>query len=108
LFVCVDEELSIDGVADLMLEGPDRFPLGLALVYLSLEVDPTLGALLADLADGHHVDGVVELPVASSAETVDDPASRGVFDGGCTCIGGELIPVGEPTDVTGVADQSAS
>ena len=105
--MCVDEELAIDGVADLSLERPDGFPLGLALGHLLLEVDPTLRVLLADLADGHHVDGVVELAVAPAAEAMDDPSSRGALDGGHTGIGGELVPVGEPTDVTGVTDQSA-
>ena len=56
--------MPIDGVGDLPLEGSDRFLLGLAFGNLLLEVGATLGVGLADLADGHHVDGMVELPVA--------------------------------------------
>ena len=40
----VDEELPIDGVADVTLERPDGLPLGLALGHLLLEVDRTAGA----------------------------------------------------------------
>ena len=103
----VDEELPIDGVADVTLERPDRLPLGLALGHLLLEVGPALGVGLADLADGHHVDGMVELTVASPAEPVDDPTTRGDLDGSDPGVGGELVPVGEPADITGVADERA-
>src|SRR5664280_1204938 len=107
LLLCVDEELPIDGVTDVTLEGADRLPLGLAFRHLPLEVDPALRVLLADLADGHHVDGVVELAVASPAQPMDDPATGGQLDWGHSGIGGELVPGGEPTDVSGVADQLA-
>ena len=36
---------------------------------------------------------------------MDDSASRGVFDGSYTLIGSELVPVAEPTDITGVTNQ---
>jgi hypothetical protein len=87
------------------LEGPDGLSLGLALSYLPLEVDPALGVLLTNLADGHQMDGVVELPVASTTEAVEGPAPGGVLDGSHSGIGGELVPVGEPRDVAGVTDQ---
>src|SRR5664280_573077 len=107
LLLCVDEELPIDGVADVTLERPDRLALGLPLGRLLLEVDTPLRVLLADLADGHHVDGMVELAVASSAQPMDDPAAGGQLNWGHSGIGGELVPGGEPTDVSGVADQLA-
>jgi hypothetical protein len=49
------------------------------------------------------VDGVVELPVSSSAEAMDGPAPGGRLDGGDARLGGELVPIGEPTDIIGVA-----
>jgi hypothetical protein len=51
------------------------------------------------------VDGVIELAVSSAAETMDDSPSGRVLDGSHTGIGGELIPVGEPADISGVADE---
>ena len=98
LVLCVDEEPSIDGVGDLALERPDGFPLGLAVGHLLLEVDPALGVLLADLADGHHVDGVVQLAVAPATEAVEGPAPRGVLDGSYSegtlpCDSGFLDPL---------------
>jgi hypothetical protein len=103
--VCVDEELPIDGVADVTLERSDRLPLGLPLGHLPLEIGAALRVLLADLADGHHVDGVVELAIAPATEAVDDPTAGGQLDGGDTGIGGELVPGSETPDIAGVADR---
>jgi len=47
----VEDELSVDGVGNLALEGAQRLALGLALGHLALEVGPALGVGLADLAD---------------------------------------------------------
>src|ERR1700676_1052013 len=105
LLLCVETELAVHGVADVSLEGADGYPLGLSLGEHPVEVDPTFGVVLADLADGHHVDGVVELTVAPSTEPVDDPTTGGQLDGSYSGIGGELVPGGEPTDIPGVADQ---
>ena len=93
LILGVEDELAVDGVGDLSLERPDGFPLGLAFGHLSLEVGPALRLGLTDLADGHHVDGVVELTVPSPGQSVDDPATRGELDGGGAVVGGELVPV---------------
>jgi len=59
----VEDQVPVDRVGDLALQGADGVLLGLARGHLLLQVDPTLGLGLTDLADSHHVDGVVELPV---------------------------------------------
>ena len=104
LVVCVEEELAVDGVCDVSLERADCLPLGLALGHLALEVGPTLRVGLADLTDGHHVDGVIELPVAATAQTVDGAPPGGKLDGCHAGIRSELVPAGESADVTGVAN----
>jgi hypothetical protein len=48
---------------------------------------------------------MVELAVAASAQSMDDPASRRQLDGSHTGIGSELVPGGEATDIAGVADE---
>ena len=60
----VEEQLAVDGVGDLTLEGSNRFLLRLALGDLALEVDPALRVRIADLGDRCHVDVVIELAVA--------------------------------------------
>lgn len=60
----VDEELSVDGVADLTLEGSERFFVGLALGSLVVEVGASLEVTVTDPGDGGEVEGVVEWPVA--------------------------------------------
>jgi hypothetical protein len=40
----VEKQLSVDGVAHLALEGPDRFLLGLVFGDLALEVGPAFRA----------------------------------------------------------------
>jgi len=73
--------MAVDDVGDLPLERPDGFLLGLALSHLLVEVRPPLGVGLSDLANGRHVDGVVELPIAPSGQPVGHPSSGGDFDG---------------------------
>ncbi len=51
----VDEQLAVDGVADLALERSDRLALGLALGNFAFEVRATFGVGLAELADRCHV-----------------------------------------------------
>ena len=101
----VEEQLAIDGVGDVPLERPDRLSLGLAFGHLLLEVGPTVRVRLSDLADGHHVDRMVELAVAPTAQPVDSPTARRQLDWRDAGIGGELVPTREPTDVTRVADE---
>jgi hypothetical protein len=72
----IEDQLAIDGVRDVALERAQSLSLGLALGHLAIEVGPTLGVGLADLTDGHHVDGVVEEAMASQREPVKDPTSR--------------------------------
>ena len=59
----VDDQLSIHGVGDLTLEGAQCFLRGLALGHLAIEVLSSF-ALVANLGDGDHMDGVVEASVA--------------------------------------------
>ncbi len=67
--VVVSEELSVDGVADASFEGPHRFFAAVALGLLASVVGASRG-VVADLGDGDHVDGVVELAVAAWVEPV--------------------------------------
>ncbi len=59
----VGDELAVDGVADLALESAQGFLLRLALGDAPVEVGPAVGVGLAKLADGDHVERVVELSV---------------------------------------------
>lgn len=62
----VKHQLAVDGVGDLALQAPDRFTLRLSLGDPAQVVAPAVRVGLADLADGGHVDGVVEHAVAAS------------------------------------------
>jgi hypothetical protein len=72
----VDDELAVDGVADVSLQRADGVLLGLAIGELALEIDAPVGAGLADLTDRREVQGVVEAPVLSLGDTVHDSAAR--------------------------------
>src|SRR5918994_506347 len=54
----------LHGVADAPLEGSQRFLLGLPFGELALVVGPA-GRVVADLGNGGHVDGVVQLAIAA-------------------------------------------
>src|SRR5690349_12837769 len=101
----VDDELSVDGVADVALQRSECFAFGLALGDPPLKVGASFGSGLADLADGGHVQGVVEVTVAALREPVHDAPAGGELDGGGAVVGGVAVPVGEPADVTAVADE---
>lgn len=103
----VDQQLAVDGVADVALQRTDRFLLRLSLGDLALEVGASVRPRLADLADGGHVDGVVELPVAASRHPVHDAAARRELDRCRAVVGGEGVPAGEAAGVAGVADDLA-
>jgi hypothetical protein len=103
--VGIEEELSIDGIADAPLEGAHGFFLGLALGDLALEERAAGRVREADLGDRGDVDGVVQLPVASPGEPVRDPPTRGHLDGGGAGVGGEVVLAGETADVAGVFDE---
>jgi hypothetical protein len=104
----VEKQLAVDGVRDLTLERPQGLLLRLALGNLAVEVDPSLGAGVADLSDRGHVEGVVELAVAAAREPMHDPPTRGQLDRSRAAIGGIGISVGETSNVAGVSDQRRS
>lgn len=82
----VDYELAVASVGDLALERPEHLHLGLALFDPAVEVDPAGRVGLADLADGRHVDGVVQLAVATLGEAVDNLSPlRTARSGRCRC-----------------------
>ena len=85
----LDEELAVDRVANVPLKRADGFPLRLALGNLPLEVRPTLRVDLVDLADGHHVDGMVSwrLPRRLRRWTIRPPeeSSNSGFAGQRSC-----------------------
>jgi hypothetical protein len=61
----IDEELSVDGVGDAPLEGPDGFLVGLAFGDLAVEEGAAWRVREADLGDRGDAEGVVELPVVT-------------------------------------------
>ena len=60
---------------------------------------------LAQLAEGRHVQGMVQLTVPALGHPMHGASRRGELDRGRAVVGGVVIPVPEPADVTGVADQ---
>src|SRR2546421_5573711 len=103
----VEEQLAVDDVADAPLEGPERFLFRLAFLNLAVEERASRGVRVTDLGDGRDVDGVVQLPVAASGESLHDPAAGGDVDGGGAVVGGVVTLAAEPVDVAGVADEHA-
>jgi len=102
---CVGAELAEDRVADPPLQRATSFLGRLRIdVDLALVVGPPGGAV-ADLGDRGHVQGVVELSVASRVETVPHDLARRRLDGGGAVVGGEVPRGREAGDVTGVPDQ---
>src|SRR5689334_12979903 len=85
-------------------ETSDRFAVGLAAFALSGDVQGGL-RVKPDLADGEHVNGVVELAVAAAVEAVAVGASGGHRDGGAPGDARELCIAGEPVDASDLADQ---
>jgi hypothetical protein len=96
-------ELLVDGVADLPLEGAQRFFAGLALGDLLVVVGAAVAVLVADLGDGGHVDGVVQAPVPAHRQAVDDPVAGGHLDRRGAVIGSETVPAAEPGHLADVA-----
>ena len=68
----VGYEVSIDSIRDAAFQRSDGFLTGLALGDLALVVGVAFG-VVAELADGGDVDGVVEFAVASRVEPVPWP-----------------------------------
>jgi hypothetical protein len=65
----VGDELAVDGVAGLALQGARCFLAGLAFGELAPVVDASVG-VVGDLGDGGDVDGPVELAVPAWVESV--------------------------------------
>src|ERR1035438_10253345 len=104
----VEDELAVDGVADVALEGAESLLLGLAVSDRALEVDPALSSGIADLGDGSHVQSVVELAVAPSRHPMHNPSPRRKLNRSRAVVGGIGVAVGETSDVTRVADERRS
>jgi hypothetical protein len=100
----VDDEVSVDGVADVMLQRADRFFAGLAFGDPAFEVGAAVRVRLAELADRGHVQRVVQLAVPALGQSVHGAPARGVLDGRGAVVGGVVIAVSEACDVAGVAD----
>jgi hypothetical protein len=79
--VGVGDEVSVDRLGDLALEGSQRLLGALALVELASVMGPSLG-VVADLGDRSDVERPVELAVASGVEPVTLPTSTGGGDRG--------------------------
>jgi hypothetical protein len=70
----VRHEVPEDGVGDAPLEAPQRLLTGFALRDLLAVIDPS-SSVRPSLADGDHVQGVVELAVAGQRESLWRTAS---------------------------------
>ena len=64
----VGNELAVDGVAHVTFERAERFLVGLAFAYTTVEVGASFGVRLAELTDRDHVDRVVEFAVPALGE----------------------------------------
>jgi hypothetical protein len=98
---------SVDSVADASLEGPHRFFAAVALGLLAQVVGPS-GGVVADLGDGDHVDGVVELTVAARVQSVSDDRAAGGLDGRGAVVAGGVPGRREAANVAGVAEEVGS
>jgi len=93
-----------DGVADLSFQGAQGFFGGLSLGQFLVEVGAAGAAVVADLADRSHVDGVVEPPVAAPGKPVDLALAAGHLDRRRAIVGSEVIPAGEAGHIAGGGD----
>src|SRR5215203_2091596 len=85
----VRHEVPEDGVGDAPLEAPQRLLTGFALRDLLAVIDPS-SSVRPSLADGDHVQGVVELAVASQREPVAHRLATGGLHRRRTGVGGEV------------------
>jgi len=104
--VGVGEELAVGGVVDVALQRTDGVFL-VCLGELAVEVDAAIGVQLANLADRGQVQRVVEPPVASLRDAVDDPPAGGSLDRSGAVVSGEVIAADEAGHVAGEADEVA-
>jgi hypothetical protein len=94
----------VDRVADLAFECAECGFAAHAFVELAVIVGVARSAGIADLGDGCHMDGVVELAVAATGESVDASVAGGDLDRCGAGVGGEVISAGEAVDVADEAE----
>ena len=94
---------AVDGFGELSLQAPEGFVAAVAGVASALVVVAS-GAGADGLGVGGEVDGVVELAVAVSGQSVAHDFAAAGFDGRGACVAGEAVGAGEAADVADVAE----
>jgi hypothetical protein len=95
----VADELPAGLVGEPPLEAAQRLLGSLALGALALVVAAPVGAWVADLGDGHHVQRVAGPPVPGPRQAVADLVAGGHAGRSGAVVAGEPVPGGEPGDV---------
>lgn len=103
----VVEQVLVDHVRELALQGTHRLAASLAPVHTPLEVGPA-GTVVGELAEGDDVDGSVEPPVATTRQPVDPPVGGRRLDRGGARVAGEVATSREPGHVAGMPDDDGS
>jgi hypothetical protein len=99
-------EVAVDDVGEPSFQRSAGFLGGLRFSeFLQVIVAPGPG--MADLVDRDEVNGSVELPVPSPAESVPGLVAAGGLDRGGAVEAGEVVGAGESFGVTGMADDLA-
>jgi hypothetical protein len=98
--------LPVDDVGESTFEAAQRLFRGLALQAFALVVATAGRVRLADLRHGHHVQRVVESPVAGPGESVPDLLAGGGVRG--AVVGGEVVPAGEAGEVLDLGQDPSS
>ena len=101
--VGVGEEGAVDGFGELSFQESEGFVAAVAGVASALVVVAS-GAGADGLGVGGEVDGVVELAVAVSGQSVAHDVAAAGFDGCGACVAGEAVGAGEAADVADVAE----
>lgn len=86
----VVDELAVDGVGDASFEAAEGFFAALAFAEFALVVVVS-GAVVSDLGDRGHVDGVVDAPVSCSGESVSYRVGGRHFDWCGSGVAGEVV-----------------
>ena len=98
----VGGEGAVDGFGELSFEEPEGFGPAVAGVASALVV-VAAGSGADGLGVGVEVDGVVELAVAASGQSVTDDVAAAGFDRCGAGVAGKVVGAGEPADVADVA-----
>jgi hypothetical protein len=94
---------SVDDIGQSPLEASQPFEMGLAVVALAaVVVRPRPWHPV--LHDGGDVQGVVEPAVAAAVEPMSVVVSGGHVDRCGAGVAGEVVPAGEPADVSGLGE----